>query len=171
MAITALPLPATSSADPVRLLRRLPGCAPSLAAAGLKRVELGERRAAAPPPSHVLWGGEAHPLNGPLINGPHVAPAVSSVALVVGCDPGEGDRRAVLRLGPGLAGISRRHCSFLAVGGEIVLLDHSRYGTFVNGERVAERARVHAGDRVRLGDPGVELPLIAVPAQVTQAAV
>jgi hypothetical protein len=32
----------------------------------------------------------------------------------------------------------------------------------VNGERVQERVRVHAGDRVRLGEPGVELALIAV---------
>jgi pSer/pThr/pTyr-binding forkhead associated (FHA) protein len=46
--------------------------------------------------------------------------------------------------------------------GQIVLLDHSSFGTFVNGERVAERVRVHAGDRIRLGEPGVELALIAV---------
>jgi pSer/pThr/pTyr-binding forkhead associated (FHA) protein len=47
-------------------------------------------------------------------------------------------------------------------GTELVLIDHSTFGTFVNGERVQERARIHAGDRVRLGDPGVELALIAV---------
>jgi hypothetical protein len=32
----------------------------------------------------------------------------------------------------------------------------------VNGERVAERVQVRAGDRVRVGDPGVEFALIAV---------
>jgi pSer/pThr/pTyr-binding forkhead associated (FHA) protein len=95
----------------------------------------------------VLLGGEAHPL---------------AAGLVVGCDPGEA-AGSVLRLGPGLAGVSRRHCTFLQGGGEVVLLDHSRHGSFVNAERVAERMRVHAGDRVRLGDPGVELALIAVP--------
>ena len=31
-----------------------------------------------------------------------------------------------------------------------------------NGERVAGRARLRAGDRLRIGDPGVELALIAV---------
>jgi pSer/pThr/pTyr-binding forkhead associated (FHA) protein len=48
------------------------------------------------------------------------------------------------------------------MAGEVVLIDHSAFGTFVNGERVSERVRVHAGDRVRLGEPGVELALIAV---------
>ena len=62
----------------------------------------------------------------------------------------------------GLAGVSRRHCTFLREAAETVLVDHSRHGTFVNGERVFERVRVHAGDRVRLGEPGVELALIAV---------
>jgi predicted component of type VI protein secretion system len=47
-------------------------------------------------------------------------------------------------------------------GSEMLLLDHSRFGCFVNGARVAERARVRAGDQVRLGDPGVELALIIV---------
>jgi pSer/pThr/pTyr-binding forkhead associated (FHA) protein len=43
-----------------------------------------------------------------------------------------------------------------------VLVDHSRHGTLVNGERVAGRARLRAGDVLRIGEPGVELPLIAV---------
>ena len=67
-----------------------------------------------------------------------------------------------LILSEGLAGVSRRHCTFIRDGDELILLDHSGFGTFVNGERVAERARVYAGDRVRVGEPGVELALIAV---------
>src|SRR5260370_33900237 len=62
----------------------------------------------------------------------------------------------------GRAGVSRRHCTFLRAGAELLLLDHSRFGSFVNGERVAERARVRAGDEVRIGDPGITLALIAV---------
>jgi pSer/pThr/pTyr-binding forkhead associated (FHA) protein len=67
-----------------------------------------------------------------------------------------------IALPEGLAGVSRRHCTFVHDGDELVLIDHSTFGTFVNGERVHERVRVHAGDRVRLGEPGVELALIAV---------
>jgi pSer/pThr/pTyr-binding forkhead associated (FHA) protein len=67
-----------------------------------------------------------------------------------------------ITLSDGLAGVSRRHCTFVRDGDELVLLDHSTFGTYVNGERVRERVRVHAGDRVRLGEPGVELALIAV---------
>jgi pSer/pThr/pTyr-binding forkhead associated (FHA) protein len=47
-------------------------------------------------------------------------------------------------------------------GDELVLIDHSHFGTFVNGERVSERVRIRAGDKVRLGEPGIELSLIAI---------
>ena len=59
-------------------------------------------------------------------------------------------------------GISRHHCTLLAADGEALVLDHSSWGTFVNGERVASRAVVHVGDRLRLGSPGLELVLVAV---------
>ena len=38
------------------------------------------------------------------------------------------------------AGVSRRHCSLRREGERTVLIDHSRYGTWVNGARVRERA-------------------------------
>jgi len=46
-------------------------------------------------------------------------------------------------------------------GGAIVLEDLSTWGTFVNDERVEGKAVVVAGDRVRLGSPGIELLLVA----------
>jgi pSer/pThr/pTyr-binding forkhead associated (FHA) protein len=42
-----------------------------------------------------------------------------------------------------------------------VVEDHSSGETFVNDERVAGRAVLRVGDRLRLGSPGVELLLIA----------
>ena len=49
-------------------------------------------------------------------------------------------------------------------GESTVLIDHSRYGTWVNGARVRERATVRPGDRVRVGTPGVEFTLISAAA-------
>ncbi len=72
--------------------------------------------------------------------------------LVVGRSPGTA--AAIISLPEGLAGVSRRHCTFVRNGDELVLVDHSHYGTFVNGERVSERVRIHAGDKVRVGEPG-----------------
>ncbi len=44
----------------------------------------------------------------------------------------------------------------------MVVEDHSTYGSHLNGERVAGRAALVAGDRLRLGSPGIEIELIAV---------
>jgi hypothetical protein len=115
-------------------------------AAAVTRVSLGQRRITGPAPSHVLWEGRAYPLH--------------PDNLVVGREPTNNPRYITLQ--DGLAGVSRRHCTFVHEGDELVLLDHSTFGTFVNGERVQERVRIYAGDRVRLGEPGVELTLIAV---------
>ena len=57
--------------------------------------------------------------------------------------------------------MSRAHCRFFESAGESIVEDLSTWGTFVNGERVAGRAVLAAGDRVRVGSPGIELALIA----------
>jgi pSer/pThr/pTyr-binding forkhead associated (FHA) protein len=62
------------------------------------------------------------------------------------------------------AGVSRHHCTLRREGERTVLIDHSRYGTWVNGARVRERAAVRPGDRVRVGTPGVEFTLISTAA-------
>jgi len=115
-------------------------------AVAVTRAPLGQRRITGPAPSHVLWEGRAYPLH--------------PDNLVVGRERTNNPRYITLQ--DGLAGVSRRHCTFVHDGDELVLLDHSTFGTFVNGERVQERVRIYAGDRVRLGEPGVELTLIAV---------
>ncbi len=99
---------------------------------------------AAPAPTHVLWAGRAVPL--------------AAAALEIGREPAPGG----IALGEGLAGVSRLHCTLRREAGDVVLVDHSRYGTRVNGERVAGRTRLRAGDRLLIGDPGIEVSLIAV---------
>lgn len=95
------------------------------------------------PPTHVLWDGEALPLTRPLEVGR--APAAGGIHLKAG-----------------LAGVSRLHCTLRVSAQGVEVVDHSRHGTWLNGLRVAGRASLAAGDRIRVGDPGVELALIAV---------
>ena len=87
------------------------------------------------------------------------AVAIGEEGIVLGREPGEG---AALQLPEGIAGLSRRHCTLRRAGAETVLVDHSRYGTFVDGQRVNGRTLLQAGSLLRLGTPGVELPLIAI---------
>jgi FHA domain-containing protein len=142
-----LELPERSSTDPVRLLRRLPviTAGQQVNVGEIKRNTLRSQNARTTAPSHLLFDGKVY--------------ALTVEPLVIGRSPA-GPR--TISLPDGLAGVSRRHCTLAAQGGEVVLLDHSNFGTYVNGERVAERVRLLAGDRVRVGDPGVEFSLIAV---------
>jgi len=146
--VSRLDLPERGAEGVVRLLRRLPTPAQveSGISANITRDTLGSRRGGSASPSHLLLAGQVYALTG-------------AEPVVLGRAP-LGAR--TIKLPDGLAGVSRRHCTFAQDGNEIMLLDHSTFGTFVNGERVAERVRVRAGDRVRLGDPGVELALISV---------
>jgi hypothetical protein len=96
-------------------------------------------------PTHVVYGGHAH--------------RISAEPLSIGLEPGE-DRSIALQ-GPA-AGISRAHCTLVLQDGAVVVRDHSRYGTFVNGERVSGIVALAAGDRLRVGSPGVVLELVAV---------
>ncbi|HWL63076.1 MAG TPA: FHA domain-containing protein [Steroidobacteraceae bacterium] len=102
--------------------------------------------AARPMATHVVWQGGVVP--------------ISSGGLVVGR---AGD--VALSLPEGLAGISRRHCTLRREGGRTQVIDHSTHGTFVDGARVRGRALLPAGAVLRLGDPGIELPLVAIGAQ------
>lgn len=142
-----LDLPARASSDPVRLLRRLPVMLSEqkVDIGDVRHDILGSQAGRKVAPSHLLFDGKVY--------------ALASEPLVIGRAPA-GPR--TISLSEGLAGISRRHCTLAAEGGEVILLDHSNFGTYVNGERVAERARLLAGDRIRVGDPGVEFSLIAV---------
>jgi len=116
------------------------------ALARLHPVVGGDRRqAVGSPATHAILGGRAH--------------AIDEAPLVVGHGPGEGRRIAVAGAG---SGISRSHCTLVRERGRALVRDHSRYGTFVNGERVQGEAELGAGDRLRVGTPGVVLELVTV---------
>jgi hypothetical protein len=46
------------------------------------------------------------------------------------------------------------------LAGQSFVQDHSRHGCLLNGEFIANRAIVKVGDRLRLGNPGVELTFV-----------
>ncbi len=96
-------------------------------------------------PSHLLHDGLAYP----------ITDRPFRLGLALGGEPG-------LELEGHTEGISRVHCSVVRRGTKVVVEDHSTYGSFVNGERIEKLAALAAGDRLRLGTPGIELQLIAV---------
>lgn len=100
-------------------------------------------------PTHVLHEGEAVPID--------------TAGLAIGTAPPR-DRRALVI--PGFpAGISRLHCIVRREDGRVVVEDLSRFGSFVNEQRVDGHVALVPGDRLRLGAPGVVLQLIRVRAE------
>jgi hypothetical protein len=85
--------------------------------------------------------------------------AIPAGGLVVGREPGPAPS---LQLPEGRAGISRRHCTLRRDGLRTQVIDHSSHGTFIDGARVHGRALLPAGATLRIGEPGIELPLVAI---------
>jgi len=100
------------------------------------------------PVTHVLYGGDSM--------------RFPELGLSIGTE--EMSNTPHITLPRAAAGVSRRHCSLRREGEATVLIDHSRFGTWINGARVRERATVRPGDRVRVGTPGVEFTLISAAA-------
>jgi hypothetical protein len=142
-----LPLEAAAAGAAARAAEIGPAEPPALVTALARSVPAAtgaRRRAAGARPTHVIQDGRAH--------------AIGPQPLVVGAGAGPG-RRLPLAAG---AGISRQHCALVAQDGAVLVRDTSRYGTWVNGERVDGEAVLAAGDRLRVGTPGVVLELVAV---------
>jgi hypothetical protein len=85
--------------------------------------------------------------------------AIDGKGLVIGRDPGEAGSIA---LPDGIAGLSRRHCTLRRERGRTQIVDHSQYGSFLDGARIRGRAFLVAGSTLRLGTPGIELPLVSL---------
>ena len=112
-------------------------------------VQHGERHFATMA-THIVYRGRAIPI-----------PADGMVL-------GRADGATGLQLPEGIAGLSRRHCTLQRSGDRTQIIDHSRHGSFVDGLRVRGRGFLAAGSVLRLGSPGIELPLIALDLTGTQ---
>ncbi len=97
--------------------------------------------------THVVYRGRVVP--------------IPATGLVIGRDPGA---TPSLQLPEGIAGLSRRHCTLRRDAGRTQVIDHSGHGTFLDGARVRGRALLPAGAVLKLGEPGIELPLVAIEA-------
>jgi hypothetical protein len=126
---------------------RLPLLARSAPADALKPLA-GDSRAPVAMATHIVFGGRALP--------------IPAGGLVIGRDPGPAP---AVQLPEGMAGLSRRHCTVLRDGARTQVIDHSSHGTFIDGARVRGRALLPAGATLRLGEPGIALPLIAIDAE------
>jgi len=147
--LVTLPNTAPAAAAAARIGEFDPDEPPALATALQRRHAVtagqGSQRTGAACPTHVILNGRAH--------------AIDERPLLLGLGDGPGRR---LALSGSLAGVSRSHCTLLRRDGIAVVRDHSRYGSFVNGERVDGEAVLDVGDRLRLGTPGIVLDLVAV---------
>lgn len=141
-----------SDPNALRLVTRLPRPQAPEGSIGGDALLLPPAAAAAPAPAPTA----ARPTHVLLDS---VAYAILAEPLVVGTAPPADARR--VQLAGDTAGVSRQHCRFFESAGQAVVEDLSSWGTFLNGERVSGRAVLAAGDRVRVGSPGIELVLIA----------
>ena len=96
-------------------------------------------------PTHILYRDLAYP--------------IGETPLIIGL-AGVKDTSGIQIRGQ-IAGVSRKHCSVQLDGNQIVLDDHSTYGTYLNDERVTGRTVLKLGQVIRVGTPGVKLKLIS----------
>jgi len=96
-------------------------------------------------PTHILYQNMAYP--------------ISDQPLTIGWGGPEDGVRVTME--DELAGVSKRHCSIQLHREEVVLTDHSTYGTFVDESPVTGTAVLKLGQIIRVGTPGEKLQLIA----------
>ena len=95
-------------------------------------------------PTHVLYAGRVFRL------GPE--------PLTIGCEIANGEYG--IRLPAGHEGVSRRHCSIRVGQNGTELIDHSRFGTRLNGHVIDKSAVLRAGDTIGIGEPSVDLVIV-----------
>lgn len=105
-----------------------------------------------PPPVEDLGSRPTHLLAGSVVY------KITEEPVTIGAAP-PAEERPVVVSGV-MEGVSRRHCSIVCRDGNVVLIDHSRYGTFLNDHKVKDEAILKVGDVVRVGSPGCSLLLV-----------
>lgn len=128
----------------VRMTVALPWDRPAMAVSASAEGSAAARPGDDRKPTHVLYEGRAYRLG--------------SRAFAIGSELAPGDYGAALDAQ--LSGISRRHCSIRTGENGVEVVDHSRFGTRLNGHTIDGAALLQSGDVVSLGNPGSEFLLI-----------
>lgn len=95
-------------------------------------------------PTHVLFEGRAYRLG--------------KRPFLIGSGLGTNDYG--VRLDGHMSGVSRRHCSIERRDEQLVVVDHSRYGTLLNNHAIEGSAILQAGDVLTLGNPARTFHLV-----------
>ncbi len=95
-------------------------------------------------PTHILYRNLAYPISAkPLIIGQGIASGIS------------------ICIQDQIADVSRKHCTIQKSGDDVLLVDNSNSGTFVDEISVSGTAVLKLGQIIRIGTPGEKLYLIA----------
>jgi hypothetical protein len=89
----------------------------------------------------------------------HLAYPITEKPLIIGLERVAGE--SSIQIQGQIAGVSRKHCIIQLQGNQVVLNDHSTYGTFVDENPVKGQTNLLLGQKVRVGTPGEFLSLIA----------
>jgi len=90
----------------------------------------------------------------------NIAYKIDQSPIMVGSNPTGPDMR--IKIKSEITGISRNHCSFVIKDNSCIVFDHSRYGTYLNEERIQDNTILHNGDLIRIGSPGINLLIISI---------
>lgn len=96
-------------------------------------------------PTHLLAGSSAYRL--------------TSRPFAIGTELVSGDYGVVIDAS--VAGVSRQHCTIQEQDGRLVLTDHSRFGTRLNGHLIDASAILQPGDVLAIGSPPREFRLVS----------
>lgn len=160
--LTSLPQAAIFVLEPgaaaLGALQRADQFAPADAGVGLTTTLAWDRAAALPAPT------EASPANArEIIEPTHLLHdgrvyRLGTAVFNIGAELADGEFG--LRLGRSFNGVSRRHCSIRRGPNGVELVDHSRFGTQLNGHAIGDAAILQAGDVIGVGSPPVQLSLV-----------
>ena len=129
----------------IRLTASLPWDQPAIAVEDEQEGQGDPQPAVDLRPTHVLFESRAYRLDRRDFN--------------IGSELAPGDYGVCLDAGVG--GVSRRHCSIRPGPNGVELVDHSRFGTHLNGHPVEGAAILQCGDLVSVGVPQRDFALIS----------